>query len=153
MPWSSRVANSAISCRELPLSNFHIEYFRPGGVGAFGFAALYSSPFSHRRCSLLKTRFRGHYGSNLISRAHACRTWRLGFWFKSAAVVEWPSRSRLPPLANHGLRFLQPFRAGRKARKHEAGLRLLVLVPQAWSLTASVQCWFSSGTSVRVIGL
>jgi hypothetical protein len=45
----------------------------------------------------------------------------------------------LPPLASHGLRGLQPFRAGRKARKHEGGLHVLALVLRAWSLTERVQ--------------
>ena len=47
---------------------------------AFGFAAFHCI---HRHSTtegvLPKTRFRGHYGSNLISRAHACCTWRA--WF------------------------------------------------------------------------
>jgi hypothetical protein len=42
--------------------------------------------------------------------------------------------ARIPPLASHRLRGLQPFRAERKARKHEAELRVLALVLEAWSL-------------------
>jgi hypothetical protein len=47
-------------------------------------------------------------------------------------------QAQIPPLASHGLRCLQPFRAERRVRKHEAELRVLALVLQAWSLTESV---------------
>ena len=47
--------------------------------------------------------------------------------------------ARLPPLASHGPRGLQPFHAGRRARKHEAELRVLALVPVVLVLIASVQ--------------
>jgi hypothetical protein len=50
--------------------------------------------------------------------------------------------ARLPPLASLGLRGLEPFRAGRKAGKHERGLCVPALV-LVFSVTHSVQVRFS----------
>jgi hypothetical protein len=52
----------------------------------------------------------------------------------SRRVASGHIEARIPPLPSHRLRALQPFRAERKARKHEAGLRVPALVLEAWSL-------------------